>query len=292
VAALTAALCIAAVWIAGRRDVRDGVLPAGDSGPAHVLFLNSPLGLAFRLNRTLIAAWVAALAATAFIGGLVSKSSNGAAGGSMRNALGRLGVSGAESTNGAAAYLSIFFIICSAFIAVGIIGQLAAAQEEEAAGRVDHLLVRATGRVRWLAGRIAIALVTAFAMGAVTGLTAWAGAAMQHSGVGLGTLAMAGANLAFPSVFILSAGIVLYGLLPRAASAAAYALVAWSFILQLVSVGVPTSHWLLDTSVLAHLAHAPAAHPSWTAAAWLTGLGLAGFAVGIAAFTRRDLAPG
>jgi putative exporter of polyketide antibiotics len=103
-------------------------------------------------------------------------------------------------------------------------------------------------------------------------------------------LIQAGINLAFPALFILGAGVLIYGLLPRAASAAAYALVAWSFILQLVDAGAPVSPWLRDTSVLAHIAPAPAASPNWASAALLAILGLLGAVLGGIAFTRRDLA--
>jgi ABC-2 type transport system permease protein len=289
-AAFTAALCVAAAWIAGRRDVGAGLLPSRDSSQVHAALLNSPLGLALRLNRTVIAAWVAALAATAFIFGVVAKSASRATGNStaVRHALDRLGATG--NTNGTVTYLAIFFVICAALIAFAAVGQLAAARDEEAAGRVDNLLARPIGRGRWLAGRVVVAIAMIAAASIVTGLAAWAGAATQHSGVGPGALAQAGVNLAFPALFILSAGVLLYGLLPRVAPVAAYAVVTWSFILELVGAGVPLNHWLLDTSILSHIAPAPATSPSWTAAAWLCGLSLACLGVGVAAFTRRDLA--
>ena len=287
-AALTAALCLAATWIAGRRDAGTGLLPGGDTSPAHTRLLNNPLSLTLRLNRPLIAAWVSALAATAFIGGVVAKSASRATGGSaaMRHALSRLGASG----TGTVTFLSIFFVICAALIAVAAVSQLASARDEEAAGRLDHLLARATGRARWRAGRVAVAVAMVLFASIVTGLAAWAGAATQHSGIGPGVLTRAGINLASPALFILGAGVLIYGLLPRAASATAYALVAWSFILQLAGAGVPVSHWLRDTSVLAHIAPAPAASPNWASAALLAILGLLGAVLGGIAFTRRDLA--
>jgi ABC-2 type transport system permease protein len=287
-AALTAALCIAAVWIAGKRDVGAGLLPAGDAGPAHTRLLNNPLSLTVRLNRALIAAWVSALAATAFIGGVVAESASRATGGSaaMRHALSRLGASG----TGTVTFLSIFFVICAALIAAAAVSQLATARDEEAAGRIDHLLARATGRARWLANQVAVAVTMILTASSVTGLAAWAGAATQHSGIALGVLTRAGINLAFPALFILGVGVLIYGLLPRAATATAYALVAWSFILQLAGAGVPLNHWLRDTSVLAHIAPAPAASPNWASAALLAILGLLGVVVGGIAFTRRDLA--
>lgn len=287
-AALTAALCIAAAWLAGKRDAGAGLLPAGDISPAHTRLLNNPLGLTVRLNRALMAAWISALAATAFIGGVVAKSAARATGGSaaMRHALGRLGASG----TGTVTFLSIFFMICAALIAAAAASQLAAARDEEAAGHLDHLLARATGRARWLASRMAVAAATVLAASLGTGLAAWAGAATQHGGLAPGLLVQAGVSLAFPALFVLGAGVLIYGLLPRAATATAYALVAWSFVLELVGAGVPVSHWLRDTSVLAHIAPAPAASPDWASAALLAGLGLLGAVLGGIAFARRDLA--
>ena len=287
-AVLTATLCIAAIWIAGKRDVGAGLLPAGDASPAHTRLLNNPLGLTLRLNRALIAAWISALAVTAFIGGVVAKSASRATGGSaaMRHALSRLGASG----TGTVTFLSIFFVICAALIAAAAASQLASARDEEATGHIDHLLARATGRARWLASRAVVAIATVLTASIVTGLAAWAGAATQHSGIPPSLLARAGINLAFPALFVLGAGILIYGLLPRAATATAYALVAWSFIFQLVSAGVPVNHWLRDTSVLAHIAPAPAASPNWASAALLAILGLLGAVLGGIAFTRRDLA--
>jgi len=37
---------------------------------------------------------------------------------------------------------------------------------------------------------------------------------------------------------------------PRLAGTVAYALVAWSFLVEIVGARVGASHWLLDTSVL------------------------------------------
>ena len=287
-AALTAALCIAAVRIAGKRDVGTGLLPAGDASPAHTRLLNNPLGLTLRLNRAPIAAWISALAATAFIGGVVAKSASRATGGSaaMRHALSRLGASG----TGTATFLSIFFVICAALIAAAAASQLASARDEEATGHIDHLLARTTGRAHWLVSRAVAAVAMVLVASIVTGLAAWAGAATQHSGIAPSALAQAGVNLASPALFILGAGVLIYGLLPRAAAATAYALVAWSFILQLVSAGVPVNHWLRDTSVLAHIAPAPAASPNWASAALLAILGLLGAVLGGIAFTGRDRA--
>ena len=43
---------------------------------------------------------------------------------------------------------------CMKYMATAAAGQVAATREEEAASRLDNLLVRPVGRGRWLAGRL------------------------------------------------------------------------------------------------------------------------------------------
>jgi ABC-2 type transport system permease protein len=68
-----------------------------------------------------------------------------------------------------------------------------------------------------------------------------------------------------------------------------YALVLWSFLVEIVGTGITANHWLLDTALLSHLGPVPASSLDWTAIAWLTGLGVAAALAGLAAFERRDL---
>lgn len=70
---------------------------------------------------------------------------------------------------------------------------------------------------------------------------------------------------------------------------AAYTVVAWSFLVEIVGAGLGTSRWLLDTSVLHHVARAPAVGVRWDGNPVLAALGLAAAALGAPAFARRDL---
>jgi ABC-2 type transport system permease protein len=286
--ALTVTACVAATWVASRRDLGASALAAHDSRPARTALLGGPLGLAVRLTRPVAIGWVAGLAVLGLVGGLVAQSASGATSGSatVQRAMARLGA----HRGGAASYLAIFFVMSAGVVAFAAAGQLAATRNEEAEGYVELLFARPVGRGQWLAGRVAVAAALVLVAGVATGLAAWVGAATQHSGVGLGELTQAGFNLALPALFVLGLGALAYGLAPRLASAATYGVVAWSFLLQLIGSGLKLNHWLLDTSVLAHIAPAPAANPNWAAAGWLAGLGLLGLGTGVVAFNRRDVA--
>lgn len=288
--ALIAALYLAAAHLANRRDLGASTLPARDNAPARTRLLDGPVGLAVRLTRPMGIGWAAGLVVVGLVGGLVAQSASSAVSGSatVERAMARLGA----HRGGAAAYLGIFFVIGAAVVAFAAAGQLATTRNEEAEGYIDHLLARSVGRGQWLAGRIAVSAALVVTISVFAGLAAWVGAATQHSGVSFADLTQAGLNLAFPALFVLGVGAFAYGLAPRAAPTATYGLVTWSFVLQLIGSGVKINHWLLDTSLFAHLAPAPAAHPNWVAAAWMVGLAVIGVIAGVVTFDRRDLASG
>jgi ABC-2 type transport system permease protein len=288
IAILMAALLVAASVLAGSRDLGDSALPSRDTPPPHTGLLGSAAGLAVRLGRPVAIGWIAGLAALGLVLGLVAQTAASAISGSasIEKAIRRLG----GYRLGAASYLGVALVIAAALVAFAAAGQVAAARTEEAEGHLDHLLARPVSRTRWLADRLALGVAFLVALGVVTGLASWAGAASQHSGLALVDLLQAGINIVPPALFVLGAGAMAYGLWPRAAPGFTYGLVAWSFLVELIASLVTTNRLLLDSSVLSHIAPAPAANPDWTAAGWLSGLGLVAAVVGIIGFDRRDLA--
>jgi ABC-2 type transport system permease protein len=275
------------VKLAGVRDLGAGALAESDSSRPRTALLGSPARLAVRLARPVALTWLAAIAVLAFVTGAVAKAAAGAVSGSpsIQQAIERLG----GRRFGAEAYLAISLLTVAAVIALVAAGQAASSREEEAAGRLDHLLVRPVGRFSWLGGRLAVGAVVLVVGGAVAGVGTWAGAASQHSGLGFGPLLEAGVNTVPPALFLLGFGTLIYGVAPRLVTVVTYGLVAWSFLVEFIGSVVKFSHWVLDTSLFFHLAPAPAASPNWASAAALVALGILGAALGGAALRRRDL---
>ncbi|MHB8294688.1 MAG: hypothetical protein ACYDH5_08715 [Acidimicrobiales bacterium] len=288
IAGLTALLGGLALWLAGRRDLGEGVLADRSATKDHLRLVGGPLGLAARLVRPAVAGWAAGIGAMALVMGLVAKQSGGVltSSPSVEGVVSRLGVRGA----GAADYLGFVFLMVAVMVALLAAGQVSAARGEEADGRVDHLVVRPVSRSAWLAGRVGLATAAVLAAGLIAGLFAWLGAASQGSGAGFGSLLEAGINLAPPALFILGVGVCAMGLWPRAATAVTYGVLAWSFLVEVVGASVNASHWLLDTSVLHQMAPSPAVAPDWASAGALVALGAVAAVVGGVAFARRDLA--
>jgi ABC-2 type transport system permease protein len=226
------------------------------------------------------------MGAAGFVFGLVAKAAAEAT--SSRAAgdiLARLGI----RRSGADAYLGVTFLMVAAVVALVAAGQAAAAREEEASARLDHLLVGPVARRRWLGARAAVAAAEVAIVAVVTGFAAWTGTAVEGHAVSLGRAVTAGLNVVPPALFVLGAGILLFGSAPRLVAAGVYGLVAWSFVVELIASLLAAPSWLLDLSVLHHVALAPAVDPAWNSALVLLVLGLVAGLVGVVLFERRDI---
>jgi ABC-2 type transport system permease protein len=286
IAGLVCTGIVVAIVLSGRRDLGSSLV--ADREPRRTRsFVSSPFGLTLHLMRPQVLGWALAVGAMAVTSGLIAKSAGSAfSSSSLQQALGRLGAAG----HGASIYLGVAFIILGALLTMAAAGFVVAIRSEEADGRLDHLLAGSIGRTPWLVEKGAAAVAALVALGLIAGLFAWFGSASQHAGVGFGRLVEAGLNLAPAGIVVLGFGMFTFGLWPRATSVAAYGLVAWSFLVDLIGGIVNANHWLLDTSVFHQLSSAPATEPDWTTAAVLTFLGLALALVGGRAFMHRDVA--
>jgi ABC-2 type transport system permease protein len=289
IAALTAALAVATVGLAGVRDVGAGILPDRARSAPRLRLLSGPAGLAIRLVRPVVVGWWTAIALSALLFGLIARSAGQTiSGSSATGVLAKLGATG----TGTRAVLGVCFLVLAVLIAFAGAGQVTAARAEEASGRLDHLLAGPVSRSRWLGGRLLIALAVLLASGVLAGVLAWLGAASQHSGTGLGTLLDAGLNLVPPAIVIGGVGVLAFGSWPRRTNAVVYAVLAWSLLADIVGGfggSGAASRWLLDTSVFHQMASAPAASPNWTANAVMAAVGVTCALLGAVAFSRRDL---
>jgi ABC-2 type transport system permease protein len=287
IALATVALFAVAVRLAAQRDVGASALPSRDTHPPRLALLTGPTGLTIRLTLPIAIAWTAALATLGFVFGLVAQAAGGAVSGSqtIERMLARLG----GRQGGALSYLGLSFAFAAALVAFVAAAHIASTRAEEAEGYVDNLLVRPVSRRRWFGARLAVGAGVVSVASVMAGVGAWVGAASQHTGVGFGDLVRAGVNIAPPAVFVLGVGALLFGAVPRRAAAITYAVVAWSFLVQIVAAIITTNRILLDSSLFHHMAPAPATDPNWGSALGMLGIGAVAALVGLAAFSRRDV---
>ncbi len=282
-----AALVVATLWLAEHRDIGGAIIPDRSTADPHTALLNSSAGLAVRLWRGTTIGWAIGLASMGLIFGMISKSISDAVSQNegVADVFSRLGA----GQFSARAYLGVTFIFLSALIGVIAGNFVASSRADEADARLDHVIVRPVSRVRWLGDRVAIAAIAILLLGLISGIGGWVGIVAEDAGVGFGRMVLAGLNLVPPGLFVLGIGTLAFGVVPRWAGPAAYAVVAWSFFVEFVGAVVKANHWILDTSLLHHLAPVPATDPRWWTWLWLSLLGLLAAAIGTIAFHRRDI---
>jgi ABC-2 type transport system permease protein len=273
------------VLLAGARDVGAGLLPARDSARSRTRLLGGVFGLAARLDLGLIAGWLAAVVVMSFVFGVVSPGIAASNSAQIDKSFTRLGIHGI----GTDTYLAVLFLMIGSVMTFAAAAHVAATREQEADGHLDHVLTQPVSRTRWLVSRCAIAVGALLATGLVAGIGGWLGVTTQGGGTTLPKLLAAGLNLVAPALLVLGVGTLAHGLVPRYAAGVAYGLCAWSILVVLAGALGSTTAWLLDLSVLHHIAPVPATGIRWAAVVLLVGIGLAASTAGTFAFARRDL---
>ena len=277
-----------AIVLAGRRDAGAATLARRAPVRARTRLLDSSVLLVVRLERWVALAWVGGLALTGAIFGITARSAaqGNVAIEDIERTVDRLGADPASAT---AAWIGYEFLYLAALLAFAAAGQIAAMRSEEADGHLDLLLARPLDRRSWLAGRLGFGAAFVVAAALASGRAAWAGIG-GSGGLGLGPMLQAGLNLIPPALLVLGLGTLLLGVAPRLAMPLLYALVLWSFLIEIVGTSITSSQWLLDTALFTHVGPVPAAPLDWAAMGILTGLAVIAALAGLAAFARRDLA--
>jgi len=285
---LTAILCVATVYLAGSRDLGASTFADRDSAKPRLALLNSPFGAAFRLNRSASISWLAGISFVAVFFGLLTKTASQAfSGPNFQHDINRIVHS--SQTQAATAFLGIIFFLIMPLLMAYVASAVGRVREDEASGYLDNFLVNPVSRLRWLWERIALIVIVIVVASLCGGIGAWIGASSQQAGVAFHSILLAGLNVIAPALITLGIGVFAFGIIPRFTTIIAYSVIAWSFLLQIISSGLNLNHWILDSSVLSHVTLAPAVNPDWRSAAVLAGLGLVLSVIGGLRFNGRDL---
>ena len=289
IAGLVAALVAATIFLAGHRDLGASLFADHDTAKPRLLLLRGPLTAAIRLTRASSLSWLAAMTAFMLFFGALTNTAAKAFSSSQaaQNLLDRLVRVSQEA--GAKAFLGIGFMIFIVVLMAYVASAVGAMREDEAQDSLDNFLVRPVSRLRWLGSRVVLIVTVIVAATLCASVVAWLGMAANHNGISFNTLLLASLNAIAPAVFTLGVGLLALGLVPRLTTVFSYGVIAWSFLIEMVSSGLNLSHWILDTSILYHVTLAPAVDPDWQANAILVAIGIVLSVIGAVCFSRRDL---
>lgn len=283
---LVVVLVVAAVALA-RRDLHFGFVAAGESGVERAAPVGRQLRLAVRLTRTSVLVWGAVLAAAAFVFAALAHDFAGLLADMPEGTLlyERMGYAALDTAEGMVALvLGWFFVVGVALFSAA---QVAVIREEEASWRIEHLVVRPVGRVRWLATRTLAAAVGVVAISTAVAVAVWTGTAV--GGPAIAAAALVGLNLVPAAWLFLGLGILLHGLLPRLTAPLAFGLVVGAYLLDFVGPLLDLPDVVIDLSPFRHLGPVPVADVDLVAAGTMLAAGVVGIVIGLIAFRRRDL---
>lgn len=282
-----AVAAVAAAFVLNtRRDAGAGLL-ADRPGPATASpVLGSSLGLAWRLQRGLLMAWVVGFALLGLVlGAIASNVGTLLSSPQAREMITRLGGLHGLTDAFLAAELSITGVIASAY---GIQAALRL-HSEESALRAEPLLATATSRLAWACSHTLVAFAGTLTMLAVAGLSAGlVHAAHTGEGTDVGRV-LAGALVQVPATWVLTSIVIAaFGLAPRLIAAGWTGLVVFLLIGELGPL-FQLEQWALDLSPFTHAPRLPGGSFSAAPLLWLLLLSAALTGAGLAGFRRRDV---
>ncbi|MGO9876833.1 MAG: ABC transporter permease subunit [Acidimicrobiia bacterium] len=279
------ALSGAAIVLASRRDTGAGVLAARDMSSLRPFGLSSPSQLALRLEFPVLSAWLAGVAAAAFVFGIIVKVTTGKVPASLAKTLGKFGVKGAFANQ----YFGVAFLLVATLVALLPASQIGAASDEETSGRLVHVLAQPVQRARLFAGRLLLSGVAIAVSGLLAGLAAWLGAKTQGVNLHFASMVGAGLNVVPTALVTLGIGAVLLSVAPRRAARTVYGVVMWSLLIDLLGSIRASLSWLDRLSLFHYMALAPAQRSDPKTLAVTVTIALAMYVVATIRFARRDV---
>lgn len=286
--ALAALVGAGAYSLVERRDIGAGLLPARPGPAAAAPTLRSPLALAWRLQRGLLAGWaVALLGYGAVIGGIADgidalvQESKG-----TRDIITDMG--------GTSSLIDAFLATAAGLL--GLAATVYAVQAvlrlrtEETGQRAEPILATRVGRIRWAFSHVVIAVGGGGLLLALGGLSAGLAHGLRSDDVGHQVPRVLGGALAqLPATWLITALVLaLFGLWPRA-TAASWGVLGMCVLLWLLGPSVHLAQWAMDVSPFTHIPKLPGSAFSALPLVVLTAVALAVAAAGLAGLRRRDV---
>ncbi|HEX4902656.1 MAG TPA: hypothetical protein VFV42_07595 [Acidimicrobiales bacterium] len=285
--AFTFAAVAGAFWLSTRRDLGSGIL-APRPGPARApRWAIRPEGLALRLQRGPLVAWMLGLFTIGALYGSIGQDVDEMIeeNPTLAEFLAQL-----EGVDLADAYFATTLVLQGLLAAGFTISSVMRLRGEEVAGRADPVLGGPVSRWRWAASHLAIAGFGTIAVVGAGGLGVGVAYAIVSGDAGE-VVRLVGASLVtVPAVLVLGGiAVALYGASPRLA-AVAWAGLAAAVLVEFFGELLRLPGWLRAISPLYHLPGVPAEALRPAPLLVLSALAVALVAGGLASFRRRDIA--
>lgn len=287
-AALVAVLVYAAFALERGRDLGAGLVPPRPGPAVGGAGLRGSFGLAWRLQRGMLLAWVVWFVVYGGAIGSVADSIGDLLGGSKatRDIITKIGGRQGPVDAFLVTAVNLMALFASAYAVQTVLRM----RSEESAQRAEPILAAAVGRVRWAAGHYVLAIAGPVVLLGIEGVEMGLIHGLRTHDVG-GQLArlVAAAFVQLPAVWLLAGcTLLLFGLAPRAAVAAWGVLGAFLMLGQMGPV-LKLKQWAMDVSPFTHVPKLPGGEARPTPVVWLTVVAALLTAAGLVGLHRRDI---
>jgi len=289
-AALGVVLVAVSLVLQSTRDLGEGLVPER-AGRVHAgAGLSSPLGLAWRLTGGATLGW----AVGGFVTGLLATSLASVISsiGSQLPSVRKIFEAMAKGGSLEQGMVVIFYTIVGVLAACAAVQTISRARQEEAHGTAEALLATPVGRVRWLAGYLAVALIAVVATAGMAVLGSLLGVAGRDGNRGLVQDALvAGAGQALAAGVFLAVTALLFVLVPRGTIAVSWTLVLVALLLGLFGPLFGAAEWVTNLSPFAQAPVPSGDGVDVKGLWWMLAAAAAGTAGALALMRRRELHP-
>jgi ABC-2 type transport system permease protein len=282
-------LLAGAFALAARRDHSAALLPSVPGRPSASGLLRGPFGLAWRLQRGPLAAWLAGYvvvfgafgAAASGIGSILGASVR------LRRYLLRIGYQ-TTVVDSFMASLMLLAILGTAAYATAAVLRL---RTEETGNLAEPVLAAAAGRIRWGLSHLSVAVAGAVLLVVAAGLSAAVGYGLLSGSMGTEASRLLVAALAkLPAALVLvGLAVMVVGLLPWESVALAWTAVAVTSVIAVFGTALQWPAWLTDISPFTQTPKLPGGTVSARPLLWLGGIAVALTVAGLIGLRRRDV---
>jgi len=275
-------LFILAYYLNAIRDVGAGFFPSKPGKKHASYFLQSPLGLAFRLQRTGIIAWA--------IGMFVLGASYGSVLGDLESFLENVEMmkevlASTEGFSLTEQFISMLMSILAMISTIPALMAILKLKGEEGKNRTEHLLSRAVSRSKLLTSYVIVSFGSGFLALSLAAIGLWSAGG---GAVSFNTIYSA-ASVYLPAMWIMIGLAVLFiGLVPKF-SGLAWMYLLYSFIVVYLGRLLQFPEWMSNLSPYGHVPQLPVEDMNVTSISTLTVIAIVFTLIGFVFYNKRDL---
>lgn len=280
------AIIALALYLNSIRDLGAGFIPAKPGKKTASVFLQSPFGLALRLQRTAIIAWV--------IGIFILGASYGSVLGDIEiffvnNELMLEMLPAVEGFSLTEQFLAMLMSIIAIFCTIPAVLMILKLRGEEKNNRIEHLLARSVSRTRIMGSYLSISFIVGFVALLFSAIGLWsAGAAVMDDPIAFSTV-FNGAMVYLPAMWMMMAvAVLLIGIVPQGVGLT-WLYLGYSFFVVYLGGLLQFPQWMAKLSPYGNIPKIPTETIDFTKIFGLTAIALMLMLIGFMGYNRRDI---